>query len=61
MSNKIRVTFFQRKPYTGKFSVEYIFEDVRKRLPSDFAISVLFSKYTSRGIFRRVYNIFQAN
>jgi glycosyltransferase involved in cell wall biosynthesis len=52
----IKVVFFQRKPYHGSFSLEYIFKDVRKRLSPDLESYVSICKYFSEGLFRRFLN-----
>ena len=57
---KIKVVFFQRKPSTSSFSLEYIFEDVRRRLPSHFQSVKAESRYLSQGLFKRLYNIIEA-
>lgn len=54
------MVFFQRKPYKASFSLEYIFEDVRKRLPPIFESQLLVCKYFSEGFFKRLYNMFEA-
>lgn len=60
MPKKIRVVFFQRKPLPIHKSVEFIFDDVRKRMP-EYVISIkkVFSYY-SKGFFSRVLIIWQA-
>src|SRR3989339_1108578 len=58
----MKVVFFQRKPRpSGNYSVESIFEILRKNLPKDIKPIVAVSKYESNGIFKRVYNIFEAD
>lgn len=62
MGNKRpEVVFFQRKPIKAfNFSVEFIFEDVRKRLGEKIVPSMHISKYDSSGLFKRLYNCFDA-
>ena len=60
MNPKIKVTFFQRKPYDWSFSLEFIFEDIRRRLASNFEIQLHVCRYFSQGIFKRIYNLFEA-
>jgi glycosyltransferase involved in cell wall biosynthesis len=63
MASKDRpaVTFFHRKPRAvGNYSVEFIFEDVRKRLAGRIDARVVYSRYESSGLFKRLYNCIQA-
>ena len=58
----MQVVFFQRKPRKhGNFSVEFIFEDVRSRLPASVESVVAISKYESNGIWRRIFNAVEAS
>jgi len=55
--NKLEVTFFQRQPYfSGNYSVEYIFDDLRIRLRDKINARTYISSFYSRGILRRLYN-----
>jgi glycosyltransferase involved in cell wall biosynthesis len=55
------VIFYQRKPRSvGNYSVEFIFDDVRKRLASAIDAKVFYSKYESNGLFKRLYNCIEA-
>jgi glycosyltransferase involved in cell wall biosynthesis len=55
------VVFFQRKSRAiGNYSVEFIFEDVRKRLSSKINSKVVYSKFESNGLFKRLYNVLEA-
>jgi glycosyltransferase involved in cell wall biosynthesis len=54
----IRVTHFMRK--TGGHSIERLFEDVRNHLPRDIEVRVCESRFCSRGLFGRVYDILRA-
>lgn len=57
----MKVVFLQRKPRKhGNFSLEFIFEDVRSRLPKSVQSVVHISKYESNGIMPRVYNALEA-
>jgi glycosyltransferase involved in cell wall biosynthesis len=57
----MNITYFQRKAIPNfHFSVEIIFNDVRKHLPEDVTYSVMISKYFSKGFFPRLYNCFEA-
>jgi len=58
--NKIRVTFYQRRPQEKNFSIERLFADVRDALPDDIESNLAISRYPSRGFFKRLYNIFEA-
>ena len=58
---KLKVIFFHRKPRTtGNYSIESIFERLRENLPKEIESIVAVSQYESNGIFKRVYNIFEA-
>src|SRR5687768_9205610 len=51
------VVFFHRKPRNvGNYSVEFIFEDIRKRLKGYIRAKVVYSKFESSGVFKRLYN-----
>jgi glycosyltransferase involved in cell wall biosynthesis len=55
------VRFFQRKPRSvGNYSVEFIFDDVRRRLEKEIDASLFFSRYESSGLFKRLYNCLEA-
>ncbi len=55
------VLFLHRKPRkNGTFSIEFIFQDIRSRLPESIFSRVLVSKYESNGIFKRLYNTLEA-
>jgi len=55
------VTFFHRKPRgVGNYSVEFIFDDVRKRLNGRIRSKVAFSTFESSGFFKRIYNCVEA-
>lgn len=60
MDKKIRVIFFQRKPYLFNKSVEYIFEDVRNRMPSSILPVLKEVSYYSKGILSRIGIIWEA-
>lgn len=58
---KPNVVFFHRKPRNvGNYSIEFIFEDVRKRLSNKVNARLVVSKYESNGFFKRLYNCLQA-
>jgi glycosyltransferase involved in cell wall biosynthesis len=55
------VTFFQRYQIDGlHFSIESVSQRVQEHLPEEFAGRLLRSRFTSKGIWRRVYNIIEA-
>jgi glycosyltransferase involved in cell wall biosynthesis len=57
----IHVTFYHRKPRkVGNYSVEFIFDDVRKRLSRVFIPKVAYSHYESSGVLKRFYNCVEA-
>ncbi len=56
----MRVTFFQRRPQGANFSIERLFADVRRSLPEDIEAKVAVSRFPSRGVLRRAYNVIEA-
>jgi len=56
----MRVVYYQRRPSEGHFSIEGIFDTVRAALPSDVQTEVAISRFRSRGLFARLYNIVEA-
>lgn len=57
----IKVALFFRKPINGAHSIERIFQDVAHHLRFKFIFINLRSKFSSRGLLRRSFNIFQAS
>jgi len=58
---KISVNFFHRKPRQGfSFSLEYIFEDVRKRLSDKVSPRVHISRCYNDGYYTKFVNIIEA-
>jgi glycosyltransferase involved in cell wall biosynthesis len=54
-SERIKVTFFQRKSRPNRnFSLEFIFDDVRKRLKDRIDAVKVVAPYYSNGLFRRL-------
>ena len=56
----MRVTFFQRRPQSANFSIERLFVDVRSALADSIDDSVAVSRFPSRGLWGRVYNMIEA-
>lgn len=56
----MKVTFFHRKPNSTNYSMEGLFQVVRSCINEEIECVVAISKYTSTGLFRRIYNIFEA-
>ncbi len=56
----MKIIFFQRKPYQDFVSIEHVFNMVRAELGFEIEPKVYISKYHSKGIWKRVYNIFEA-
>jgi len=54
MSEKLKVIFFHRRPRKGNFSVEILFNEIRKCLPEAIHPVVATSSWESNGLFRRV-------
>jgi glycosyltransferase involved in cell wall biosynthesis len=57
---KRKIVFFTRKPFTNNFSLEIAFGVIRKHLPAEMECVVAESRYQSKGILRRIYNIVEA-
>ncbi len=61
LKKKLDVVFLQRKPRAhGTFSIEFIFEDLRQRMPTSIRPIAKVSTYPSNGIFKRLYNMVEA-
>src|SRR5918998_1764712 len=60
MPEKIMVVFFQRKPLPIHKSLEYIFEDVRSRMPEYIQPVVKVFRFYSKGIWQRLYIMWEA-
>lgn len=59
--DKIKVVFFQRKPVTGSFSVEYIFDDVRSRLSERIDAIKFECRHISQGLWNRILNTIESS
>lgn len=61
INTQIRVVFYQRKPADGRhFSIEGFFRTVRASLVGQVDCVVAESRFSSRGILRRAYNLIEA-
>lgn len=57
----IEVVHYQRKRTgVGHHSIESIFKRVRDLQPSDINITLRYPRFVSNGIFKRLYNVFEA-
>ena len=56
----MRVTYFQRRPMTGYFSLEHLFRDVRAAMPPEITSRVHVARFVSRGFWKRLYNVLEA-
>jgi glycosyltransferase involved in cell wall biosynthesis len=60
-TQQIDVLFLQRKPRQfGTFSIEFLFGEIRSRLPGFIRSKVKVSTFPSNGIFKRLYNAIEA-
>jgi glycosyltransferase involved in cell wall biosynthesis len=50
----ISVTQFQRRPGSGNFSIERLYQDVRAHLPADVAVRVETNRFPSTGLIGRL-------
>jgi glycosyltransferase involved in cell wall biosynthesis len=57
---KVKVTFFHRRRQEANYSMERLFEDIRRALPNEFESKVAISRFRSRGLWGRVYNMVEA-
>lgn len=56
----MKIVFFHRKPKLNNFSVEGAFQVIREAMPADVDCIVAQSRFDSRGLFKRLYNIVEA-
>lgn len=56
----MKVVFFHRKPKLNNFSVEGTFQVIREAMPADVECIVAQSRFDSKGVFKRLYNIVEA-
>ena len=56
----MKVVFFHRKPKSNNFSVECTFQVIREVMPANVKCIIAQSRYDSRGLFKRLYNIVEA-
>ena len=56
----MQVTFYHRWPQDGSFSIERVFQDVRQALAPDVRYRVAVSRFESRGLWKRIYNMVEA-
>jgi glycosyltransferase involved in cell wall biosynthesis len=57
----MKITYFQRKVIANfHFSVEIIFGDVKNALPKNMEQNTIVSTYYSQGVFKRLYNCWEA-
>jgi glycosyltransferase involved in cell wall biosynthesis len=55
-----KVVMFQRRPLPGQHSVERVFDEVRRALPPDIDLTAYTMPFESRGIVKRLRNMFFA-
>jgi glycosyltransferase involved in cell wall biosynthesis len=56
----VKVTFFHRRHQEANYSMERLFDDIRRALPNEFESKVAISRFQSRGLWGRVYNMVEA-
>ncbi|HEV2804408.1 MAG TPA: glycosyltransferase family 1 protein [Chthoniobacterales bacterium] len=56
----MKVTQYQRRPQKGQMSIERVFAAVREKMPVDIVCRAFVSRFVSRGILRRAYNMIEA-
>jgi len=55
----MKVFFYQRNPGTKLFSIEVLFNSIRRYLPADIQPTVILSKYVNSGAYNKAYNILE--
>ena len=60
MTDTFKVVFFQRKPYSFHKSVEYIFSDVRRRMPPGITCITKVVSHYSKGVLPRMQIAWEA-
>src|ERR1700749_2075236 len=61
INNKIKVNYFQRKPHAGfSFSIEFIFNDIRKRLIHRIHPKIYICRCYNTGYYSKLVNIIEA-
>src|SRR4051812_6616631 len=61
VNNKITVNFFHQSPHVGfRFSIEFIFIDLRNRLAHRIVAKVYISKFYNTGYYSKLINIVEA-
>ncbi len=62
MSKPFSVVFYYRKPrHAGNFSIEFLFNTIQQHLPSYIRQQTVTSKYSSNGLWNRIYNTVEAS
>jgi len=56
----MKITFYHRRQSETMFSIENFFAAIRASMPADVECKVVQSRFLSRGLFKRLYNIFEA-
>lgn len=57
---RVLVHQFRRKPPSGAFSIERVFEDINSALPTDITVKEIENRFYSRGILPRVRDALRA-
>jgi glycosyltransferase involved in cell wall biosynthesis len=55
----MNVVFFHRKPGKTDFSIETLFNNIIAHLPPEVNSTISMSKYVNRGIYSKLYNMFE--
>jgi len=56
----MKIVHFQRKPYGSYFSIEKVFNAIRRSSPRDVIFETRACRFQSRGILRRLLNVVEA-
>ena len=59
--DRLHVTLFYRRPLPNYHSVERLFADIEDAMPASIDARAAVSRFVSRGVLRRLYNLFEAS
>jgi glycosyltransferase involved in cell wall biosynthesis len=56
----VTVTHYHRRPLSSSYSIERVYGDVRRSMDAPYHCRVAVSRFPSKGVLRRLYNILEA-
>lgn len=57
----VQVNQFLRRPVHGWFSIERLFDDVRRHLPGDIGVTLVVNRRQNKGLFPRIFDAVRAS